>query len=570
MKIAEISELKLPSDAQVSVPGSKSYSLRALFIAALCDSPPELNGLLESQDTKAMQDCLKDIKAGESKLSAGESGITARFITALACIAPGRQEISGEPGLLKRPIADLVKALRQLGAVIEYLGQEGFLPIAVSSGSLSGEKVTVSGGTSSQYLSALLLIAPVLKNGLEIDVEGELISKPYVDMTLDIMSSFGVDVQNGKYQKYSVKPQRYERTNEYKIEGDYSSASYFYAINALTGSNIKVENLNLGSKQADKQFVDLIKTGEWHGGMDSRSDEARFINAQDFPDQAMTLAVLAAFREGKTVINGVKSLRVKETERVKALENELAKMGINTESAEDTLTIYGGKPKPATIDTYNDHRIAMSFAVAGMKAGGMKILRPQVVSKTFPDFWDELSKITEVKMSESKPGNILLIGMRGSGKSTTGRKLAEKLQKRFIELDDLIVERENKSVPEIVASKGWEYFRDIESEAIRSIADEENTVISSGGGIVLRDENISLLKSNSTCIFLRADIKVMEARTASDPNRPALTKEKTLIKEIESIYAERKDKFYEAADFIIDTSTISPGQVVNEIMEKLK
>lgn len=560
MNIAAISKLRLPVEATVTVPGSKSYTLRALFVAALCDSEPKLTGLLESKDTEAMQNCLRDIKNGQEELSAGESGITARFITALACITPGNQRISGKAGLLKRPIGDLVEALRQLGAKIEYVETEGFLPITVSSGSLSGSKVAISGQTSSQYLSALLLIAPVLKGGLEINVDGKQISKPYIDITIDIMNSFGVNVDNDNYQKYTVQPQKY-RAEEYEAEGDYSSATYFYAINALTGSNIKVENLNANSKQGDKKFVELLENNQ---------ALPKEIDAEDFPDQAMTLAVLAAFAEGKTVINGVRSLRVKETERVQAIENELAKMGIKTESSEDRLTVYGGAPKPARIDTYNDHRLAMSFAVAATRLGGMSIFSPEAVDKTFPEFWNELGKITDVKISELKPENILLIGMRGSGKSTTARLLAKKLQKQFIELDDLIVSRENKSVPEIVAEKGWEYFRDVESETVASIAGRQGAIISTGGGVILRGENIVKLKKNSICIFLRADPKIMERRTADDPNRPALTKEKTLIKEIKSIYAQRKDKFYQAADFIIDTSEVNAQQVVNEIIDKLE
>lgn len=558
MKIAEVSKLNSPAEATVVVPGSKSYTLRALFVAALCESEPKLTGLLESKDTSAMRDCLEDIKSGKDRLSAEESGITARFVTALACISPGKQQITGESSLLKRPIGDLVEALRQLGADIEYAEKEGFLPIAVSSDQLSGSEVTISGQTSSQYLSALLLIAPILEKGLEIHIEGKQISKPYIDITLDVMNHFGVKFENDNYKKYTVKPQTYQ-TNEYKVEGDYSSAAYFYAINALTGSKITVENLNPSSKQGDKKFVGLL----------NESKLPPRINAEDFPDQAMTLAVLAAFGSDKTTIDGVRSLRVKETERVKAVENELAKMGIKTESTEDQLIIHGGSPGPARIDSYNDHRIAMSFAVAATKIGSVSIFNPEVVGKTFPGFWDELAKVTEVKISDIELQNILLIGMRGSGKTTTARLLAQNLNKEFVELDDLIVEHENKSVSEIVSTKGWEYFRDIESEAVSSIANRRDAIISTGGGVILRDENIVRLKRNSVCVFLRANPEIMERRTANDPNRPALTKEKTLIKEIESIYADRKDKFYRAADFMIDTTKNTPEKVVDEIIDKL-
>lgn len=559
MNIAEISKLKIPVETTVVTPGSKSYTLRALFIAALCDSSPKITGLLESNDTSAMQDCLKDMLSGKEEIFVDESGITARFMTTLACITPGQQQITGKPSLLKRPVKDLVDTLRQLGAGIEYMEEEGFLPIKIFSDNLTGNKVTISGQTSSQYLSALLLIAPTLKGGLQITVDGKQISKPYIDITLDVMSHFGVKVENDNYQEYIVSSQKYQ-ANEYEIEGDYSSAAYFYAINALSGSNVRVKNLNPDSKQGDKKFIELLENNQ------NLPEE---INAEDFPDQAMTLAVLAAFAERTTKISGVRSLRVKETERVRAVENELGKMGIKTESTEDQLIIYGGKPKPARIDTYNDHRIAMSFAVASAKLEGVRIFNPEVVNKTFPKFWDELGKVTEVKINAFKLDNVLLIGMRGSGKTTIGKILAKKLTMEFVDMDELIEQKQGIKVQEIVEKNGWDYFRKLESELCLELSRLKNTVIASGGGIVLSDENMSELKDNTLKLLFVAETSLLSKRIRGDNNRHNLTGQPTLLGELSEVWENRREKYYKNADFIFDTSEGTPELVVQDIINKL-
>lgn len=559
MKIAEISKLNRSSEAIVNVPGSKSYCQRALLIAAMCEENVEIKNLLKSNDTKAMQDSIAALRSRQAELKIKESGLTARFIAALACISPGSQIISGTPELQKRPIRDLVDALRQLGAEIEYKENEGFMPVVVSSESLSGNKVNISGQTSSQYLSALLLIAPKLENGLEITVKDKQISKPYIDITIDIMNSFGVEVENDNYQKYLIKPQKY-RAKEYTVEGDYSSASYFYTINALTESDIQVKGLDPDSKQGDKKFTDLLRSGH------AFPEE---IDAEDFPDQAMTLAVLAAFNDGKTVINGVKSLRIKETERVKAVENELAKMGIKTKSSEDQLIIYGGTPKPARIDTYGDHRIAMSFAVAGTKVDGMKIFSPEDVDKTFPDFWNELSKVTEVKINELKPENILLTGMRGSGKSTIGKILAGKLDMEFVDMDDLIEQKESLSVKEIVEKNGWDYFRKLEAQLCGKVAKLKNTVIASGGGIVLDDKNMAEFDDSTLKLLFVAKTNILSARIKGDANRHELTGQPTLLGELAEVWENRRDKYYRNADFIFETTEGTPELIAQYIIDRL-
>jgi 3-phosphoshikimate 1-carboxyvinyltransferase len=419
-KTLEITPLKQPICASVRIPGSKSYTNRALIMAALTQGLVSLKNPLYSEDTEAMIGCLRtlglniqtepdqitvdgeisSIRDQDYQLFAHDSGTTIRFMLALLCIVPGLKIIQGSKRLNERPIRDLVDALRELGAKIEYCGREGELPVKIRSSTLSGQSVHLKGAISSQFCSALLLIAPSLLNGLTLHMEGPLISKPYVDMTLDCMRDWGVQVIHPEEGTYLIpKGQSYQK-KQYIIEGDFSSAGYFFAIAVLTKSKITVENLNPHSAQADRKFLTILeKMGnpviyeENKISIQGKEIQAKEVDMEDCPDQVMTLAVLAAFAQGVTKISGVRSLRVKETERVIALKNELGKMGIRTEDTHDTLTIYGGSPHAALIDTYNDHRMAMAFAVAGTHLPGMIIHHPHVVNKTFPTFWEILESL---------------------------------------------------------------------------------------------------------------------------------------------------------------------------------
>ncbi len=403
----------------IDIPGSKSYTNRALIIASLIDGEVKIKNPLYSDDTKAMIGCLKDlgiqiededkeirvvgsikdVKDKQFKLNANLSGTTIRFILALSCVIPGKKILTGEDSLLKRPIGELAGALKDLGAKIEYLDKPGYPPLKVNSSHLSIKKTRLHGDISSQFFSALLMIAPLI-NGLEIDVMGRAISTPYIDMTIDLMKYFGVEVINVDYKSYRVRANQNYSQKDYVVEGDYSSAGYFLAIAALTESTLTLNNLSEKSLQADRNFVDiLIKLGSKISYKDNSLEitgggvEPITVDMENCPDQAQTLAVMLAFAKGKSTINGIRSLRIKETERILALQNELSKMGIKTESTIDTLTIYGGNPKPAKINTYNDHRMAMAFAVAGSLLDGIEINNPEVVTKTLPEFWQKMASI---------------------------------------------------------------------------------------------------------------------------------------------------------------------------------
>ncbi|MBS0629914.1 MAG: 3-phosphoshikimate 1-carboxyvinyltransferase [Verrucomicrobia bacterium] len=395
----------------VRIPGSKSYTNRALIMAALTKGAVRLKNPLYSDDTEAMIGCLRtigieietnhdeiivhgDIGSVENNtyhLFAHDSGTTLRFILALSCIVPGVKILQGNPRLMERPIQDLVDALSQLGAEIDMSATA----ITVKSSTLSGNVVALKSDISSQYCSALLLIAPLLPNGLKIKLTTAPISKPYIDMTVSCMRQWGIKIQD----PYFVPPQNYQKT-EYLIEGDYSSAAYFFAIAALTKKTITLENLSPFSAQPDRKFLTILEKmgnrvtyGENQITIQGERLHCLDINMEDCPDQVMTLAVLAAFAKGKTTISGIRSLRVKETDRVLALKNELSKMGIKTEESEDSITIHGGNPKPAVISSYNDHRIAMSFAVAKIHLSQIEINEPEVVKKTFPNFWETVRSL---------------------------------------------------------------------------------------------------------------------------------------------------------------------------------
>lgn len=595
MKSLKILPLTKPIKAEIAIPGSKSYTNRALLMASMTNQNVKIINPLISDDTEAMIECLKrlglkimhkdncieitnDITAVQNRLydlDANLSGTTIRFMLALAAIIPGVKTLYGKEGLNKRPIGELVEGLRQLGANIQYLDKEGYPPVRILSSKISPGTLKMSGSISSQYFSAVLMIAPLVGE-VVIEVLGDQISKPYIDMTIDTMNQFGVTVTNENYKRYIVSGGQKYAIDQYIVEGDVSSASYFFALAALTRSTLVVKNMNPNSVQADMRFLKILEEmgndityGENEIKITGKGVRPVSIDMKNCPDQAQTLAVLAAFSNGTTKISGIQSLRVKETERVIAVETELAKMGIQTSSTIDTLTIHGGKPKPAKIDTYGDHRMAMSFAIAGAKLSGIEINDPAVVDKTFPDFWKILKSIG-VKSERAKNKNIVLIGMRGSGKTTVAKLLSKKLNREYLELDELMVKKVGMSIPEIIEKHGWDYFRDQESTIAEEVSIYSDKIISTGGGIVTRSKNIDALKQNGFVVLLSASAGVLSDRIGEDPNRPALTSKKTRREEMEELLKQRERLYMDAADVVIDTNQLKPEDVVNQILQKIE
>lgn len=421
MKSITITPLRHPINAEITVPGSISYTIRAMALAAMTKESVTIENALKSDDTKAMATILQtlgieieetqtaykvhghisDVKEQEYELNVQLSGRTARTIIALLCIVPGTKTVICDEGFSKRPVSDLVDGLRQLGADIFYLDKEGFLPLRITSSKLNSGSVQIKGNISSQYISALLMIAPIVGE-LTIEVIGEQASKPFIDITIDIMKTFGVQVINENYQRYTIQNKQNYKMDTFFVESDATAASYFWGIAAITKSIIKILHMNPKSKQGDIQFVDMlekmgcnVEKNEKEQWISVQGHELQAIDADmnHIPDVVPTMAVVVAFAKGTTHLTGLEHLKLKESDRIEAPKTELQKMGIQTESTTDSLTIVGGNPHGANIETYGDHRIAMAFAMAGTKIEGITIQHPEVVNKSFPTFWETLKKL---------------------------------------------------------------------------------------------------------------------------------------------------------------------------------
>lgn len=411
----------LKDSAVVSLRGSKSYSNRALMMAALGTRPVSLENLSDSDDSKAMVECLEKfgvafeidgsttrvlppvqgLQPYKGTFDVGPAGTTMRFLTALCAFIEGAEiELRGSKRMHERPIHVLVDALRSLGADIEYLETEGCPPLRVRGTRVKGTEVSLDGSVSSQYFSAIMLQAPVFSEGLLVKVVGEQVSKSYIDMTLQAVQDFGVSIENHDYNSYLIPASTEFSKERYLVEGDASAASYFWGLAAITGKAISVRNIHRESLQGDVGFAQIMaemgaQVSYQENAITVRGPADRRLTAVDvdmeqMPDTAQTLAVVAAFAEGVTSIRGLQTLRVKETDRIHALETELGKAGIKTTATEDTISIYGGTPSALSVATYHDHRMAMSFALLGARVEGVEIEDPMVVTKSFPDFWEVL------------------------------------------------------------------------------------------------------------------------------------------------------------------------------------
>ena len=398
----------------IKVPGSKSYTNRALLIAALADGVSRLEKPLVSDDTKFMIQALNRfgiqveeapntfIVSGKGgKLTAptedifvGNAGTTMRFLTTFSALVKGKVRLDGDERMRERPLTDLLECLKQMGVRTISTYHNGCPPIDIEGEGVPGGTVKLAGDKSSQYLTSLLLSAPYFQNKTNILIQGDLTSKSYADITLDIMETFGIQVENDNYKKFSVEANQIYKAQTYQVEGDWSSASYFLAAAAITGGNITLTGVNPASIQGDAQFPDVLekmgcKVKKSADSLQLQGDSLRgiTINMNNMPDAVQTLAVTALFAKGKTVIKGIGNLRIKETDRIEALANELGRLGAEIETGEDFLIIRPSEYQGAEIETYNDHRMAMSFAIAGLIIPGVKIKNPKCVEKSFPDFF---------------------------------------------------------------------------------------------------------------------------------------------------------------------------------------
>ncbi|MEW6674234.1 MAG: 3-phosphoshikimate 1-carboxyvinyltransferase [Thermodesulfobacteriota bacterium] len=407
-------------DSIVTVPGSKSYTHRILIAAALSDGMCRIENGLRSDDTLLTLNALKQMgvdieehadcfrvqgnagvfKERSEPIHLGNSGTSMRLLTALAALGRGTYRLTGTDRMQQRPIQDLIDGLIQIGVKVESVNADGCPPVDVAGGRVPGGSVRLNCSKSSQFLSALLLMAPYTTAGLEIIVTEGPVSKPYIDMTAAVMERLGVAVERDGYRRFAVRGGQVYRAGTYGVEPDASQAGYFWAAAAITGASVKVKGIMKDSRQGDVRFTRLLK--EMGCEIIEEADGIRVcggplsaveIDMSDMPDLVPTLAVVAAFAKGTTVIRNVAHLKVKESDRLAAVVAELAKMGISAKATDNDLTITGGNPRGTTIETYNDHRIAMSFALAGLKIPGMIILNESCVEKSFPEFWQVLEQL---------------------------------------------------------------------------------------------------------------------------------------------------------------------------------
>ena len=403
------------NDAVVGVPGSKSYTHRMLIASALSDGVCTIHNGLKSEDTTLTLEALRQmgvtieidgnkfivhgtkgmLKPRTEPVYLGNSGTSMRLLTAVAALGKGIYTLTGTKRMGERPIQDLIDGLKQIGVNARSVNNNGCPPLEIKGGDIAGGSIALKCGISSQFLSALLLIAPYTKNGIDINVIEGPVSRPYVDMTVEVMEKLGVGIRRDGYERYSVQGGQTYRAGAYTVEPDCSQAGYFWAAAAITGAEIMVKGINRKSRQGDVRFVEILEAmgceiSYQKGGIKVSGNDLAAVTADmaDMPDMVPTLAVVAAFARGTTIIENVAHLKAKESDRLGSVVNELSKMGIAASCSDTGMTITGGNPGGAEIDTYGDHRIAMSFALAGLKVPGIFIKDERCVEKSFPNFWE--------------------------------------------------------------------------------------------------------------------------------------------------------------------------------------
>lgn len=413
-----------PVQFDVRPPGSKSVTNRALVCAALAHGTTHLTGVLYADDTVAMIECLQVLgvtisaesgspleivgsgsvrRSISPHLDAKLSGTTARFIAPVAALLADQAVLDGDEPLRRRPMGELVTAMRSMGAIVEGAESENLLPITIDGAGFRGGTVELSGDVSSQFISALLLSGPLLEDGLEIALVSDLVSAPYVEMTTSVMQDFGARVTTDG-QRLSVETTGYESPGEYLIEPDASAASYFLGAAAICGGRARIDGLGTDSLQGDIKFAEVLEQMGMAVTWSTDSVEVVHtgplvgveVDMADFSDVAQTLAVIASTATSPTRVTGIGFIRAKETDRISAVVTELRRLGIDAIEEADGFVVNPGEPNPGVVQTYDDHRMAMSFALLGLRYEGITIADPRCVAKTYPGFWHDLGQISSV------------------------------------------------------------------------------------------------------------------------------------------------------------------------------
>lgn len=584
-----------PIKATVTIPGSKSSGARSLIGAALAEGVSTIRGLPRNDDIAVLRRALAKLGVGieedeDTVIVRGQggrlvapggtidihrSGTALRFLLPLLAGSSGPETIlDGDTRLRERPIRPLIEALQSLGASIECAATGA--PIAVvPQGPLAGGEITIDATVSSQFISALLLVAPLLRNGLVLKLRGSPVSAPYIDLTLEQMRRLGITVEllkNGSEIAYRVAPQTY-CAGTHIVPPDASTATYFWALGALTNGEITVTGLDAGSRQPDMQVtMALAQMGCGLSGGRGIAIGGRgtlrgiTTDGSRFPDGALTVAAVAALATGETTIRGLKTLRVKESDRLAAMGELLTTLGIETSIDTDSITVRGGVPRGGRIRTHNDHRLAMIGAVLGAVTVGVEIEAPHVVRKSCPEFWALLRSIG-VRTEWVAPPLVSLIGFMGAGKSTVGALLGETLGVPVVELDDVIVKSAGaRSISDIFRTAGEAEFRELEHRALQEVVEKlrgTGGVISTGGGVVERNENEALLCRSTTVVHLQAEFSTIETRLQNDTDRP-LWRDRARSR---ALFEMRAPRYARLADMTVQTDGVAALEVAKTIGE---
>eukprot|EP00667_Euglena_gracilis_P001208 EG_transcript_1208 len=598
-----------PVRCTMTVPGSKSASNRALPMCALADGEGELAGLLCSDDTQVMLDALAKIGAcsfewaGEgdvlrirghggrmslpaAELYVGNAGTASRFLTTvLANIkVAGHSVLTGDKRMQERPIGPLVDALRRNGCDIQYLRREGSLPLKIPANALKGGVIELSADVSSQYVSSILISAPYAEEEVTLRLVGNVVSPLYIDMTVQMMRHFGAVVEKKSDNEYVVKQQKYQMPAKYNLECDASSSTYPLLIAAITGGKVTVQNVGSESMQGDARFCWLLEkmgctveqtptSTTVEGPASTENLRPVEVDMGDLTDAFMGAAVLMAVTPGVSKIYGIPNQRQKECDRIAAMAQELSKCGVRCEELPDGLIIHGTPAHQlhgASIKCYNDHRIAMSFAVLGCKVPGIVVLEKACVEKTYPEFWDDLVRKMGVAVSapaaELQPGKrtlgnaengptkkarltadpaaVVLIGMRGAGKTTLGTAAAKALGWQCVDLDN-VFEQKHGPISAFVKQHDWPAFRKLEVEILVDAVKAHPTkcLLICGGGIVETPAGRSVLKGLGRVVEVRRDIHDISAYLQADGSRPSLGDEP------EAIFSRRAPLYLECSKY---------------------
>ncbi|MFM1848890.1 MAG: 3-phosphoshikimate 1-carboxyvinyltransferase 2 [Pseudomonadota bacterium] len=584
-----------PIKATVRVPGSKSSAARCLIAAALSDGVSIVRGAPYNDDIEALLNGLgalgvaarRERDAVELRGTGGaltarggaidifRSGTALRFLLPLIALATGAPTvITGDPRLQERPIGPLVEALRALGVTCEYLGASGCAPVRVTPrGGLEGGAIEIEGSMSSQFISSLLLAAPAFKNGVALRVRGAAASPSYIELTVKQMARCGIKVNREIVDGTAVYtvPRAPYRAGEYVVLPDASTAAYLWGVGAVTNGEVTIEGIDASSPEPDMQVATaLAQMGcalSWGRGFSVSGRGALRpvrIDCSRFPDGALTVAAVAAFARGESVISGLQTLRMKESDRLRGAADLLGAVGISTQVEGDALVVAGGAPHGGSVETHNDHRLAMVGAVIGSAVEGVVIEAPHVVNKSCPEFW-QLLRSVGVKTRWVREPLVALIGFMGAGKTTVAGLLREMRGVPVIELDEVILKLSARpSIAAIFELDGEEHFRELEERALRETIESLSAaggVISTGGGIVERQANVTQLRSETTVVYLKADFSSIEARLGEDLSRP-LWRDRERAR---SLFDVRTARYVDGADLVIDTDRLTAADVARKV-----